>query len=134
VLVVEDDPQLRHVATRLIKQLGYEVYQAENGDSALALLGNAELSVDLLFSDVVMPGNLDGFSLARAVRKLRPQLPILLASGYPDPRRAGLADSPFIEGVALLKKPYQKQQLAQTIHDLVTRPPGNERPELGPGG
>ena len=93
-------------------ELGYTVRQADGADPALALLSGAD-QVDLLFTDVVMPGTMDGLDLAYQARQLRPGLRVLLTSGFPGVRGAGrrMADSPF----RLLGKPYALKELAQVV-------------------
>ena len=107
VLCVEDDPMVREQAVALLQALGCEVVQAASGDAALAL-GCA--NVDVVMSDVMMPGSLDGIGLAAAFRAQRPQLPIVLASGYvlaPE-RLQALA-------VEFIQKPYTLQDIRNAI-------------------
>ena len=82
VLLVEDDDRLRAVLERQIRSLGYQVTVAESGDAALELLEGG-LTVDLLVTDVVMPGGLMGTHLARRARAEMPTLPVIFLSGYP---------------------------------------------------
>jgi CheY-like chemotaxis protein len=103
ILVVEDNAELRSIAVRQIRDLGYEVAEASNGLAALEILRTAQ-PVDLLFTDIMMPGGLDGPTLAREALKLRPQLKVLFTSGFADGRSE--ADFP------LLQKPYRKPELA----------------------
>jgi PAS domain S-box-containing protein len=137
ILVVEDNTQLRRVAERQLTELGYTVRQAESAMPALAILSGAE-SVDLLFTDVVMPGGMDGLDLAYRARQMRPDLKVLLTSGFPGGRGADqrVADSPF----RLLGKPYSLMELAQAVRTVLdnrgdcmesrlARPP----PPLAPG-
>ncbi len=111
ILVVEDEPRLRALAVRYLQDLGYQVAAAANGQEALALL-ESDSGFDLLFSDIMMPGGINGHQLADIVRSARPHMPILLTTGYD-----GAADSVRAGGAAwpLLHKPYGKAQLATYI-------------------
>jgi two-component system, cell cycle sensor histidine kinase and response regulator CckA len=113
VLVVEDNPALRKVAVRQLAELGYRTFEAENAAAALDLL--ARESVDLLFSDVVLPGGLDGIEMARLAQDRRPGLRAVLTSGFPgNPGERG--DLTF----RLLTKPYRKMDLARTLDAALT--------------
>ena len=116
VLLVEDDPLVRDYARSQLQALGYVVLQAADGPEALVLLrGTAR--VDLLFTDVVMPGGMNGRQLAEAAFALRPGLPVLYASGYNANvlTRNGRLD----EGVLLLGKPYRRADLAHKLHEAL---------------
>jgi CheY-like chemotaxis protein len=116
ILVVEDEARLRAVATRILRDLGYTVLEAKNGPEALALLDDGQ-SVDLLFTDIVMPDGMNGRDLARAARERRQALKVLLTSGYSETfvRNGGEAYPP------LLSKPYRKEQLARRIREILDR-------------
>lgn len=110
ILVVEDEELVRDVAVEMIRELGYKVLTASNGTEALALLeGGAP--VDLLFSDVLMPGGISGMALATRARQIRHGLKVLLASGYPtrDGSHLGTADFPMVQ------KPYQRDKLSMML-------------------
>jgi PAS domain S-box-containing protein len=111
VLVVEDDADVRQVAVSTLESLGYRVRESESAEAALSALENGT-QIDLLFSDVSMPGNLNGADLARMVHRLRPDMPILLTSGYVD-------DAVEVENVELIPKPYAAEDLAQRIRSLL---------------
>jgi CheY-like chemotaxis protein len=100
ILVVEDDKQVRDVAVEMIEELGYEVVTAANGPEALARLKTGE-SLDMLFSDILMPGGMSGVALATEARKLYRGLGVLLTSGYTADERVDLRAS----GFALIEKP-----------------------------
>jgi PAS domain S-box-containing protein len=109
VLLVEDNDHVREFAADLLEELGYRVLAADGGDSALALLESD--GVDLLFSDVVMPG-MSGIELAHAARERLPGLPVLLASGYSDEITEGAgADFGFV------RKPYDIHQLGHALRE-----------------
>jgi CheY-like chemotaxis protein len=113
ILVVDDEEALREVAQQLLIELGYTVLSAESGYEALKILETGT-KVDLLFSDVVMQGELDGYKLAITVHKLNPDLNILLTSGYINKQSAISSDTnEYIS--KLLDKPYSRQELAVAI-------------------
>jgi PAS domain S-box-containing protein len=115
VLVVEDDSRVRRVTVRRLRELGYEVVEADSGDAALALLEGGA-AADILFTDVVMPGELNGPALALAARRLRPSIRVLLTSGYTDPETlAAVADLP---GAGWLPKPYLIDVLRDRLAEL----------------
>jgi PAS domain S-box-containing protein len=115
VLVVEDNAQLRHATVRQLTELGYRVLQAEDAAAALAVLSTE--AVDLLFTDVVMPGSMDGLDLTYRAMALRPALKVLLTSGFPEVRGAGqrMAESPF----PMLDKPCRQDDLARTVRGVL---------------
>jgi PAS domain S-box-containing protein len=110
VLLVEDNPEVAMVSTSLLEQLGYTVLRVESAEAALLELEHD--GIDLVFSDIVMPGKMDGLSLARHLKAVRPGLPILLASGYSDAAINVRGDFP------ILRKPYEIHQLSQAIAKL----------------
>ena len=85
ILVVEDDPDVRQVAVATLRTLGFEVREAETGDEAAAMLRRGD-AVSLLLSDITMPGSMTGVDLAHFVRRERPEIDVLLTSGYADLR------------------------------------------------
>jgi len=108
VLVVEDDALVREIVVTMIEALGYRVIVAEDGKTGLDRL-REKVAIDLLFSDVVMPGGFSGVELARAARELRPDLAVLLTSGFP-------GDSSAEElGFPVLRKPYRRAELADSL-------------------
>ena len=116
ILVVEDEPEVRSLAVDILKTLGYTVLEAEDGKAALEVLEGAP-GVDLLFTDVVMPGGLSGNDLAREAGRQAKHIKILFTSGYPADR---LDDGKGQNGaVKLLRKPYTKRELAETIRSVL---------------
>jgi PAS domain S-box-containing protein len=112
ILVVEDNKGLRDVAVRHLHDLGYRTIPAADGTNALEIIeGGAP--IDLLFTDVVMPGGMDGRALAEAARRQRPDLKILFTSGFTAAAASAATDDQF--GSNLLSKPYRKGQLARRI-------------------
>ena len=116
ILVVEDDDDVRQTAVGTLRQLGYRVIDAADGAAALAILERGE-RIDLLFTDVVMPGPVSSTELAAHTRRLLPGVAVLFTSGY---TRDALAVDGRIDGsVQLLSKPYQQAQLAQRLRDIL---------------
>ena len=116
VLLVEDEPVVLGLAERLLRQLGYSVLQAKDGQTALALV-KPDTRLDLLLTDVVLPGELSGPRLAEAVRRIRPGLPVLFASGYSQEIIELGAHGG--EEVRFLAKPYDRRKLAQAVHEAL---------------
>jgi CheY-like chemotaxis protein len=111
VLVVEDNPGMRRIVLRQLRELGYRVLDCDRAAAALEILQRE--SVDLLFSDIVMPGGLDGVELARIAQERWPALKIVLTSGFPQARVEGNGGLPG--GLNLLSKPYHKEELAAAL-------------------
>lgn len=111
VLVVDDEPDVMDVAAALFRSIGYEVYTANNGFDALEILQRST-DIDVLFSDVMMP-NMNGIELATRARSLRPNMKILLASGYPLP--ALKAQHRDIGDFSFMTKPYRLAELAKKL-------------------
>ena len=118
ILVVEDEPAVRASVVGLVEALGYRVETATDGEDALARLQTG-LPVDLLFTDVVMPGRISGIELARRARMLRPDLPILFTSGFA--QDALEQDAAAGEPIALLAKPYRRDELARRLREALDR-------------
>jgi len=112
ILLVEDDDLVRGYVASQLESLGYRVLEAENGPQALERLHAGE-DVDLLFTDVVMPGGMNGRELADAARALRPALRVLFTSGYTE--NAIVHHGTLDPGVELLSKPYRRSELAARI-------------------
>jgi two-component system cell cycle sensor histidine kinase/response regulator CckA len=124
VLVVEDEESVRTLAARMLERLGYRVLQAPNGAAAMSLVGTRLHDVDLLLSDVVMPG-MRGPELAETLWVLRPDLPVVFMSGYTAGER-GVADIP--DRVPLLGKPFSIGELREVVGRLLAGGAGD-----GPG-
>ena len=116
VLVVEDDPEVLQVAVETLKALGYNVVTAPDGPSALSRLRRNARQIDVLFTDVVMPKGMSGIELARQARELRPDLHILLASGYPT--SALSVDHGLTDEFMFLSKPYRWTDLSDRIRTM----------------
>jgi CheY-like chemotaxis protein len=112
LLLVEDEPAVRRLVTRMLERHGYDVRVAEDGEAALALATESGADFDLLITDVVMPG-MGGPELARRVRAELPGLSVLFVSGYPRDYRPGEAPSED----AFLSKPFTQDQLLRAVAD-----------------
>ena len=119
ILVVEDDDMVRAQAIALLHSLGYRTLAAEDGRAALALVEQGA-AFDLLFTDVIMPGGMNGRQLAEAIAVRRPGLKVLYTSGYTE--NAIIHHGRVDPGVALLNKPYRKAELAQKIRQVLAAP------------
>ena len=118
ILVVEDDPRVRRVSVRRLTELGYAVIEVDSGAAALAVL-DRPAAIDLVFTDVVMPGGMTGVDLAREIRRRQPDLKILFTSGYADP---AIAEGGLLTGnAAWLGKPYSRADLASKLRELLDR-------------
>ena len=114
ILVVEDDPDVRDISLGLLRELGYETLEAADGQEALRTLEGPQ-QIDLLFTDVVMPGGTSGLALARQARRIRPALRVLLTTGY-----AG-SEAPASGEFALIAKPFRVAELSRMIAGLLAR-------------
>jgi PAS domain S-box-containing protein len=121
ILVVEDQPPVREVTMRRIEQLGYRVLEAESAVAAVEMLKGG-VAVDLVFSDVVMPGGMTGFDLVAWVRDNRPDLPVVLTSGFA--QEAAQSTSVSMEEMTILRKPYGRDELAVTLRAALTASKG----------
>lgn len=116
ILVVEDDESVRATSVELLTALGYSVLEAPNADSALAII-NSGAKIDLLFTDVVMPGNLRSPELARLATQRLPGLKVLFTSGYT--QNAIVHSGRLDDGVELIAKPFSRERLAQKIRAVL---------------
>jgi signal transduction histidine kinase/ActR/RegA family two-component response regulator len=116
ILVVEDDALVRKYVTGQLQSLGYRTLEAANGAEALAIV-DSDVEVELLFTDVIMPGSMNGRVLAEEAIKRRPALKVLFTSGYTE--NAILSNGCLPAGVLLLAKPYRKAALAHMVRQAV---------------
>jgi PAS domain S-box-containing protein len=114
ILVVEDDARVRRVTTARLRSLGYEIIEADSGAAALLLLA-AHPKIAMIFTDVVMPGGMNGDELAEAALAANPDLKVLFTSGYAEPAVARLGAG------AWLKKPYTAADLAEKVREILSR-------------
>jgi CheY-like chemotaxis protein len=115
VLVVEDDPDVRDVTVATLEVLDYTVLEAADGHAGLAKL-KATPGIDVLLSDVIMPGGMNGVQLWTEAQTLGLDIKCVLMSGYND-----LPDGTLPDKVTLLSKPFRKEGLAAAIHDALSR-------------
>ena len=114
ILIVEDRADLRNAVARALRGLDYRTILAEDGAAALAVLRGAE-PIDLLFTDVSLPGTMNGIAVANQARQLRPGLKIIVTSGYPQFSQGGRTDG----GYTFIAKPYRIAVVAARIGELV---------------
>lgn len=115
ILLVDDDERILTLVARVLGQRGYEVVSARSGEEALNLAASRSHRIDLLLTDVVLPGA-SGVSVALALQAATPGLRVLLASGCPDPRTAGV-DLPSAQ---FLMKPYSLGELVNRVQSLLS--------------
>jgi signal transduction histidine kinase/CheY-like chemotaxis protein len=115
VLAVEDQPAMRKILVRLLRELGYRVLEADNASAALAILERER--ADLLFTDIIMPGPTTGLDIARIATERWPAMRVVLTSGFP---QANFADDVrLLEKVRMLSKPYRKDELARILREAL---------------
>jgi signal transduction histidine kinase/CheY-like chemotaxis protein len=119
IVLVEDDRGVSDYAVSVLEDLGYRVLTAHDGTEGLTLVENT-VHIDLLFTDVVLGGNINGRQLADAVKRLKPHLPVLFTTGYT--RNAIIHHGKLDAGVNLLNKPYTQRDLALKVRALIDRP------------
>jgi PAS domain S-box-containing protein len=125
IMLVEDDDAMRGVAVDMLRDLGYRMRQAGSGAAALALIGTAD-DIDLLITDVMLPGGIGGRQLADRARALRPGLRVLYMSGYTE--NAIVHQGRLDDGVELLEKPFRRADLAVKVRRLLDEPPPPDGP------
>jgi PAS domain S-box-containing protein len=116
VLVVEDDSRVRQLTIKRLKLIGYQVLEASDGPAALEILKRGD-AVDLVFTDLIMPGGLSGRELAKRARELKPGVKVLLTSGYAEELVHG--DDLQREQLKVLRKPYQQADLIAALRDVL---------------
>jgi two-component system cell cycle sensor histidine kinase/response regulator CckA len=125
LLVVDDEPAIRGVAHRVLTSAGYQVVMASNGDEAVRLLRDPDLALDLVLTDIVMPG-MTGAAFTVQVRALRPGLPILFMSGYD---RADIAAGGIDPFAPIISKPFSRPALLAKVSQMLTAGAGLSRGE-----
>lgn len=123
ILVVEDDGAVREYVIAQLEGLGYTVLQASTGAEASEIL-NRTSEIDLLFTDVVMPGGMGGRDLAETARTIRPDIKILFTSGYTE--NSIVHNGRLDPGIKLLSKPYRRDQLAAKVREALDNPDNND--------
>jgi two-component system, NtrC family, sensor kinase len=112
VLLVEDNPEVAEVATAYLRQLGYTVKPVASAREALDALGR-DSGIDLVFSDILMPGGINGLELAKTIRERYPAMPVLLCTGYSSSAQDAVRD-----GFVVLQKPFDLAALEQGLRDV----------------
>lgn len=118
VLVVEDDEVSREIAVKMLEKLGYCTLQAATGRVALEMLRAEGPAIDALFTDIVLPGDMNGFDLARRARELYPDIKVLYTSGYSE---NALPEYQLGIGEVLISKPYRKSSLAEKMRGVMEK-------------
>lgn len=126
ILVVEDEARVRRMTCARLRELGYKILEAENGPAALGLIKTAA-KIDLLFTDMIMPGGMTGADLAEEAGKLRPDLKVLFTSGYAEPE---IVRREMSEGAEWLKKPYTAHTLARKLRQILDPGTAAEAPGI----
>jgi CheY-like chemotaxis protein len=116
ILLVEDEPSVRELARRILQGRGYNVLVAMDGPSAIEMVEHSQQHIDLLLTDVIMPG-LNGQDVAERVRVLRPGIRVLFMSGYNE--EAVLRDGVLAAGAAFLEKPFSPSELLNRVRRLL---------------
>ncbi|WP_395646361.1 ATP-binding protein [Terricaulis sp.] len=119
VLMVEDDESVGAMVGEMLADLGYQVVRVTSAQDALIKLADAAASVDVVFSDIIMPGGMSGIDLAREVRRRRPHLPILLTTGYGGIEELDAHEFP------VLRKPYERHELSAALARAMAHEPGS---------
>jgi len=117
ILIVDDEEDLIYIAAAYLDELGYKTIAAHSSQQALGILEHRQ-DIDLLFSDIVMPGEMDGYHLALMAKKINPELNILLSSGFTISQQHYIkGESRLLADLAstLLSKPYNKSELAHAV-------------------
>jgi two-component system, cell cycle sensor histidine kinase and response regulator CckA len=129
ILVVEDEAGVRNACRRILERAGFDVVVASDGAQALAELDG--LRIDLLLTDVVMPGGMTGRDLASQLELLRPGVPVLFMSGY---NADAIATRGVLEpGITVVEKPFTSAELLRKVRELLTGAPDPD-PDLLPAG
>ncbi len=115
ILVVEDDADVRDLVVHMLRELEYRVLEAEDGSGALAVLENND-HIDILFTDVVLPGDMNGTEIARRALAKLPDLKVMLTTGYAENTLGDLTLGGAISGI--IRKPYRKGELAEALTRL----------------
>ena len=125
ILLAEDDVAVRDLAQQILTKAGYQVLVAANGREAVSLFARHVADVDLLLMDVVMP-DLGGIEAVELIRKIRPEVPAILASGYDD--QAVAAATVADQGLGLLRKPFGRAELLRAIRQALSAAPAGRPP------
>jgi CheY-like chemotaxis protein len=129
VLVVEDEPDVREIAVAILVDLGYRVLEAADGEEALHMFGANAAAIDLLLTDVVLPGKVRGREIAERVTAMRPEIKVIYMSGYTE--TSALHHGSLEDGVQLITKPFKREELAHRIAGVLGWCPAPVRARKG---
>jgi|GEM_PF-3397163 len=118
ILVVEDDESLREIPVSILRERGYQIIEAADGEEAINHLKNGS-NFDLLFTDVVLPGSINGVDIATEAKLIHPDIKILFATGYAE--NAVMQNGKLEAGVNLINKPYSRASLLKMVRDILDR-------------
>ena len=118
VLIVEDEPRVRKVTVARLTDLGYRVLEAGSGTAAMEMLGSHP-EIQVVFSDLVLPGELSGLDLARRVQEIHPGVHVILTSGYSAEMMSGWGEDLDLQ---VLPKPYRQAELARIVREALQTP------------
>ena len=121
ILVVEDEDEIRFLATMLLEGEGYRVLEAANGNEAFAVLKQEDQDIDLLFTDIAMPGGMNGVQVAARMQTVMPDIKLLFTSGY---AARSLPDMSLIDNYPMIDKPYRPQDLIVKIRETLAEKTG----------
>jgi DNA-binding response OmpR family regulator len=113
ILVVEDDPLIREIVVEALREEGYDVIHAANGEEALAWCRRR--AADVLFTDIKLPGEVDGWLIAERCRERDPELPVIYATGF-----SPVAPRPVPDSLSL-QKPYHPDEIVKAVREMTTR-------------
>lgn len=120
ILVVEDDERVRRLTVKRLKLIGYRILEASDGPMALEIRRGND-AIDLVFTDLIMPGGLSGREVARRAREMKPGLKVLLTSGYAEELAHG--DELQREQLKVLRKPYRQADLVMALREILADDP-----------
>jgi signal transduction histidine kinase len=127
ILVVEDEMGVREIAVAILRSLGYRVLEAADGDAGLLVFGSYAQEIDMLLTDVVLPGKIRGRELAERIRAIRPEVKVLFMSGYTE--NSIVHHGRLDDGVHLLGKPFKREQLARKVAEVLGADTALESPD-----
>ena len=118
ILLVEDEEEIKFVASTMLKEMGYKVIEASTGDEALEIFQKYKDEIDILFTDITMPGELNGVQLAARIESIKPDIELLFTTGYID---ASVPDIKHIENYPMLYKPYRINHLKLKLKEIMDK-------------
>lgn len=116
-MLVEDKAGVREIAVAILRSLGYRVLEAADGDEGLRVFGANAADIDMLLTDVVLPGKIRGWELAERITAMRPKVKVLFMSGYT--ANSIVHRGRLDDGIQLLGKPFKREQLARKVADVL---------------